>query len=490
MNGISKILGSKENFSFEAKASQGGIPASLWETYSSFCNTEGGTIVLGAEELKDKTIHVIGLPNAYKTVVDFWNGVNDPNTVSENVLQNKDVTIETLDAKEIVVITIPVLPRYKKPIFIHNNLLHGTYKRDNEGDYPCTREEIQAMLRDQTALSLDFAPVEEKTLDSLDEDSISAFRNRFQSAKPNHVFLRYDEEDFLRQIKAAANDKDGKIRPTHAGLLMFGKWQEIVDFYPAFFLDYQDHREETPTVRWTDRIYSNEGNWSGNVCDFYFRVVPKLVADLPLPFKMKEDGVTRDDDTDLRKSVREALTNALVNADYDGRMGVVVKKYHDRFVFENPGLFRIPVKDAIKGGLSDPRNLAMMSIFNLVNVGEKQGGGIPLMFETAKGEGFPEPMIETRSDLGRTTITLFVSKPFTTQNTTQNTAQNTTQKEIGNPERTLLLLKENPSMTRAEIAKSLGITPDGAKFIIDSLKAQGRIKREGSDRKGKWIILK
>ena len=91
-----------------------------------------------------------------------------------------------------------------------------------------------------------------------------------------------------------------------------------------------------------------------------------------------------------------------------------VKKHHDRFVFENPGLFRIPVKDAIRGGLSDPRNLAMMSIFNLVNVGEKQGGGIPLMFETAKGEGFPAPMIETRSDLGRTTITLFVPKPSAT----------------------------------------------------------------------------
>jgi len=91
-----------------------------------------------------------------------------------------------------------------------------------------------------------------------------------------------------------------------------------------------------------------------------------------------------------------------------------VKKHHDRFVFENPGLFRIPVKDAIRGGLSDPRNLAMMSIFNLVNVGEKQGGGIPLMFETAKGEGFPGPTIETRSDLGRTTITLFVPKPSAT----------------------------------------------------------------------------
>jgi predicted HTH transcriptional regulator len=150
-----------------------------------------------------------------------------------------------------------------------------------------------------------------------------------------------------------------------------------------------------------------------------------------------------------------------------------VKKHHDRFVFENPGLFRIPVKDAIRGGLSDPRNLAMMSIFNLVNVGEKQGGGIPLMFETAKGEGFPEPMVETRSDLGRTTITLFVSKPSTTQNTTQNT----TQKNTSNMEKAFLLLKENPTMTRAEMASRLGITPDGANFIIDSLKAKGRIKR-------------
>src|SRR5574344_1128015 len=79
-----------------------------------------------------------------------------------------------------------------------------------------------------------------------------------------------------------------------------------------------------------------------------------------------------------------------------------VKKHHDRFVFENPGLFRIPVKDAIRGGLSDPRNLAMMSIFNLVNVGEKQGGGIPLMFEASKDEGFEKPSIQTRSDLGRT----------------------------------------------------------------------------------------
>jgi len=54
-------------------------------------------------------------------------------------------------------------------------------------------------------------------------------------------------------------------------------------------------------------------------------------------------------------------------------------------------------------------------------------------------------------------------------------------------EKAFLLLKENPGMTRAEMASRLGITPDGAKFIIDSLKAKGRIKRQGSDRKGQWI---
>ncbi len=31
-----------------------------------------------------------------------------------------------------------------------------------------------------------------------------------------------------------------------------------------------------PTIRWTDRLQSNSGEWSGNICDFYFRVYNKI----------------------------------------------------------------------------------------------------------------------------------------------------------------------------------------------------------------------
>ena len=60
------------------------------------------------------------------------------------------------------------------------------------------------------------------------------------------------------------------------------------------------------------------------MCDFYFKVMNKLVQSLKVPFKL--NGDTRIEDTPVHEAVREALVNCLVNADYYGRCGVVIKR--------------------------------------------------------------------------------------------------------------------------------------------------------------------
>ena len=55
-------------------------------------------------------------------------------------------------------------------------------------------------------------------------------------------------------------------------------------------------------------------------------------------------------------------------------------------------------------------------------------------------------------------------------------------------EKLLNIIANNPGLTRKELAELLGITSDGVKYHIQKLTDEGIIKREGSDRTGKWII--
>ena len=187
---------------------------------------------------------------------------------------------------------------------------------------------------------------------------------------------------------------------------MFGYEYEISAVLPTYFLDYQENRTNGIYARWSDRLTSQSGDWSGNVFDFILKVIPKLQADLKVPFKFK--GNFRDEDTPLHKTVREATVNMLANADFYGRRGIVVRKSAEGFLFANPGGMRVSLNEVLRDSASDPRNGVMMKMLAMVQYGERAGSGLQGIFKTWETVYHSSPRLETTTSDGmdRTTLTL------------------------------------------------------------------------------------
>lgn len=107
------------------------------------------------------------------------------------------------------------------------------------------------------------------------------------------------------------------------------------------------------------------------------------------------------------------MANCLINTDYYGVRGVVIKKEPDKLILENPGYIRTGKEQMRKGGESDPRNKALMKMFNLINIGERAGSGVPNIFNVWEDEGWVEPVIEEKFAPDRTILTLEFKKKVT-----------------------------------------------------------------------------
>jgi predicted HTH transcriptional regulator len=368
---IANIVQLKENFRMEAKKAANGVPASLWESYSAFANTSGGVILLGVSE-EDNVLQITGVKDASRKIQDIWNTLNNRRKISANVLTERHVYKQSIDNSDIIVIEVPRAERHDKPVYINNDLFGGTFRRNAEGDYHCSPQSVKSMLRDQSDLPIDSAVIHELSWKDLDMESIARYRNRFASLKPAHVWNGLDTVEFLKKTGAVRRSEEGAFCPTLAGLVMFGTEDVITRILPDYFLDY---REKYDTKRWSDRVVSNLGEWSGNVFDFFFRIAEKVTADIKRPFLMR-NNLEREDDTAIHRAIREALANAVIHADYYGRRGIVIEKRKNEIRIANPGTCRPEIKEILEGDVSDPRNPAIFKMFALMS----PSGGKSLAF--------------------------------------------------------------------------------------------------------------
>ncbi|MEW6366705.1 MAG: ATP-binding protein [Acidobacteriota bacterium] len=166
-------------------------------------------------------------------------------------------------------------------------------------------------------------------------------------------------------------------------------------------------------------------------------------------------------------AVREAVTNAVVHADYAQRGAPTrLSIFDDRIEIENPGLlpFGLTVPD-IRRGISKLRNRVLGRVFKELGLIEQWGSGIGRMTRFCRDAGLPEPQFEEIGFHFRTTII---------------------KRRIGalrvDPveQRILELLADGAGRTTSEISKMVGRSARATRTRLAALVSRGIIVELGS----------
>lgn len=389
---ILDAIGAGEAVDWEFKSARGGVPGSLWETYSAMANTDGGVILLGVED--DGTVS--GLADPARIRQDIWNNLNNRGKVSLNLLTEGDAQVRELSGGQVLVLRIPRATRRQRPVHVGANPLTGTYRRNGEGDYHCRDEEVRRMLSDSSDEPFDSRVLSGYMVADLDAESIQQFRKRFASTSPTHSWLGLDDLAFLEKLEAyRRNRSTGQVGVTVAGLLMFGKGGAITapEGIPQFGVDYRERLADDPQIRWTDRL-TFDGNWECNLFQFYQKVMPKLFDGLKVPFMLDPATMARRDETPVHEALREAVANCLIHADYQGQGGIIIEKCRDHFEFSNPGYLLLSRDQLARGGVSESRNKSLQKMFALLGVGERAGSGLDKIRSAWQAQNWRQPHIE------------------------------------------------------------------------------------------------
>ena len=408
---VKELLNKGEKVDIECKESDSNLSKSIWDTYSSFANTNGGYIFLGIKEDKKKKLpkerfQIQGIKNYDVQVKAFWDIING-DKVNKNILTDEDVQIVMIPSTELAVISIHV-PRAdynNRPVFINGNPYKGTFKRNHEGDYHASEDEVNAMLRDQKSEGNDGIVLEHYDMDDVDSETLSRYRTMFQNNNPDHVWNQEDNKQFLTMLGGYKKDRSKGIEGlTLAGLLMFGKGISIRERFSNLMMDYRDESNATDDMRWGDRV-TYDGTWENNLFNFFMKVSPKLTSDLKKPFVL--DNQQRIDDTPIHKAIREAFVNMIIHSDYLLDAGTLkILKKQDEFIFTNPGSLKLSVEEIFKGGNSKSRNPNMQLMLRMIGFGDNAGSGIPTILNAWKQADWVEPDLYEDTHLNQVTLTL------------------------------------------------------------------------------------
>ena len=358
------------------------------------------------------------------------------------------------------------------------------YAQDDE-------EAVRAMFADQRDVSGDIEVLDEMGLDVLNQDTIKGYRIIFEQLHSGHPWNALENDEFLMKLRAVAKNKKGSLSPTIAGLLFFGEAYHITEVFPNYFLDYREECDDK-AVRWLFRTHSNEGDWSGNIYDFFCKVRTRMDDEVAVPFANRREGY-RVDRVDVHDALEEALANALAHANYYGRRGILVVKKGKKLTISNPGTIRVTKEEFYAGGNSDPRNPNILKMFGFVNVGERAGSGVDKILTAWKEQNWKEPEFDFSERSDRVTLKLEVGQvvyiPGAADIRNENTDQ-AVQMPMSKEEKILDYIRQHGSISTQKVMELCNYkSRTGARNLLEKLMKSGKIEKIGENTNTIYTIL-
>lgn len=397
---ITKILGRKtETANIEFKSAKEGSPEKLYDTFSSFSNTDGGIILFGIDEKA-----------GYKVC-----GVKNPDILEKKIVEQAKemepvvrplITLCNYHGKTILSAEIAEMEAINKPCYYSGKgKSKGSYIRVGEADLLMSEYEIYSYdaFKYKTEDELRTSPrIDESQFDQIQLDGFIA---KAVSVKPN--LMNLDKKSLVNLN--GLSDKDG--RPTVCGIMLFGKYPQYLSpnlDIVAVVCATENYAEESDAG---ERFIVNK-RLDGTIPQMLETAMAFVHQNMAISTVVDETGHRKDVTEYPIKAVREIILNALIHRDYSFHTEnepIRLEMYPDRMEVSNPGgLYGRLTLDDLGKTKGDVRNPFIAAALEIMNQTENRYSGIPTIYAEMKKAGLLEPKFENLR--GNFKVTLYNKK--------------------------------------------------------------------------------
>lgn len=384
-----------EHNQIEAKTCGIEVGKSLLETICAYANEpglNGGHILLGVA--RDDDPHA----TKYKIV-----GVQDPDKIQMDIVSQCStlfnhairpiIQSEEFNGHNVITVFVPEAQPSEKPIFFKNvGLPKGAYRRVGSSDIRCTDDDLLIFYQNRSVETFDETVVTDADIDDFDSSAIEEYRREYAKSNPDAEVLQFSDEDLLRAL-GCTKKLDGILKPTVAGLILFGKTAALRRCFPMMRVDYiriaGKEWIEDPEKRF------ESVDMLSSITRLIRRVQTMILEDIPKSFSLPADGVQRDDTPIIpTRAIREAVVNALMHRDYHVKGQVEIIRYSNRLEIRNPG-YSLVAEERLGEPGSETRNPKIAAVLHDIGYAETKGSGIRAMQRMMKDANLPAPGFES-----------------------------------------------------------------------------------------------